>query len=63
MTIKIDIDRDKKGVSIKLESGERRAFSKFLTDENGNEILNENFEAEIDEWVGETNFIKNKVNF
>ena len=76
-TVEYDIIRDKdlKGLSIGIiESfiieGERvskptrrRAFRKFNTDEQGNEIENENFEAEIDEWTGVEDFIKTRYNF
>ena len=41
----------------------RRAFRKVFIEENGAETINENFEAEVDEWTGEIDFIKNKVNF
>jgi hypothetical protein len=72
---RISVDSDLKGLSIGvIESvvidGEiltkptrRCAFRKVLTDDNGVETINENFNKEVDEWTGEKDFIKNKYNF
>lgn len=76
-TYKLHIDLDLKGLSIGIIEtyvieGEtvskpikRKAFRKYLTDEDGNvtDQVNPDFYTDIDEWTGETDFINNKFNF
>ena len=73
-TYKIELDGDLQGLSIGVTESfiidgelvskpmKRRAFRKLVKTDDAI-VENANFEKEVDEWVGETNFIKNKVNF
>lgn len=73
--IKCELDADFQGVSIARKQYtevngtkfyselQRRAFRKQSTDENGNTIINPNFNSEVDEWTGVADFIFTKYNF
>lgn len=73
--IACEVDADFKGISIARKqytevSGtkyyselQRRAFRKYITNEQGQEIVNPDFNGDVDAWTGVPNFIATQFNF
>ena len=61
--MKVNLEKDRKGLSIRLEDGSRRAFRLYNIDESGQENKSLTFNKDVDAWTGEKDFLKkNNIN-